>query len=140
MKPTKTRKKIIEAIEPYMDKSLEFWCILFQENTQAYSYIWDEGRIFWFNDCAEFCDDIFNANDYTILWHYDITALLKYLRSHFGIIVLDWLGDKVFDLYITTSNSIQHTNYSIPNKPLHLYTEKEEVQVLEIINYINNNK
>lgn len=129
-----TRKQIIELIEPYMMKDLVDGCIV-------------EFMSWWFFRLKETpfydkkTDQYYTVTPYAEienyirrpLWHYDITAVLKYIKQvhwvYFSItpncmfikiMVEDWI------------NPI-HSIWMFPNKPLHLYTEQEEKDLLNIL-------
>ena len=133
-----TRKQIIELIEPYMDKTLSEWAILnwysneiniweyytywsyadwyFETNINGYELRFQRLKDNW-------NWDIWYYQIEKIIWHYDITAVLKYINKLWYWIEIDRFG-KVF---ILTNNSF------ILNKPLHLYTEQEEKELLDIL-------
>ena len=70
-----------------------------------------------------------------IIWHYDITAVFDYINS----INLWWVWPYYFDSvsfrkehYILTPT--WDNDYArIPRKPLHLYTETEEKELLDLL-------
>lgn len=142
MKITELDKQIIEIIEPYMDKTLSFGCVLdYKKRGREYIYIDDREIIniktwylLWYNkwDISE------------ILWHYDITAVLKYIGS---VVWKDWNGNDI-DYYChayrteihlketriwNDNNEIELLTWVFPNKPLHLYTEEEDKALLELL-------
>lgn len=128
---TETRKKIIELIEPYMNKELSEGCLLdFQDwhNICKISNLnLEENRFtdtqFW---------EVYNILDeydiclYKILWHYDISAIDKY--------ILDMQSDAYINKTIRRNRIEYHEllcwEFEIPNKPLQLYTEQEEKYLL----------
>lgn len=136
---TETRQQIIELIEPYMDKSLSVGCL--------FIYMWElhKARIWWdvinLEDLeVEDTDLLYMYNEYTeehrpkILWHYDITAVLKHIQEYFEIRLCDiW---EYFELY--QNWWIIDYDIKIPNKPLHLYTQQEEKELLELLTKLNN--
>lgn len=141
MKITETRKSIIELISPYMDKTLSNGIIC---NTQAYSrnngnniskneyiltdYLFEQTGIYNYVNTLEETKHFSWVRYITkIIWHYDITALEKYIMSLWFVI-------------ITYSNHKEISNYwfndwfwTFPNKPLHLYAEKEEESLLDLL-------
>jgi hypothetical protein len=140
---TETRKAIIELIEPYMNKTLAFGCVIdwnhFWNNKWFYikwnEYLWEYEWIttIWDNWKRIFVDKI--------IWHYDITAVFDYINS----INLWWVWPYYLDrvafskeYYILTS-TWDNDFAKIPRKPLYLYTEQEEKELLDllikIINY-----
>ena len=128
-----TRRAIIELIEPYMNKTLSKWCLYqfqnetIEEITNSYS-IFDlsaiiEGREAW---------------DTEIIWHYDITAVLKFFHTKIPrnypwecwiLLQRQWFVDDVKFSIPFRKNSKKY----IPNKPLYLYTEEEDKQLLELL-------
>lgn len=147
-------KEILALIEPYMDKELREGCLLQSLKKDKYREYF---RIF-----QNLCKDWDSPNDnymmlnisrtrlasnedterlnegelyeYKILWHYDITAVLKYAimewNWYYGYDETDWIS-----IYISPEKvEIEQ----IPNKPLHLYTEKEQKDLLELLLKLKN--
>lgn len=125
---TEIRKSIINLIEPYMDKTAERWCYIQLWDWLAYVYkrVWDIILTQWIWNMH--IGDIESSPEYKIIWHYDITAVFKYMQ------------EKLFK----SMNNFDITNwkiyfwendwaYSIPNKPLHLYSEQEEKELLDLL-------
>jgi len=129
----KTRKAIIEIIEPYMDKSLEFGCLL-KHNSQwdIVRYIGDN-NLYWKSWLWDYDseDEIYFFN--TIIWHYDITSLIKYIVGTWRFYGWDscWITPYIIEFQYNDWTAKEYE--SIPNKPLHLYTEQEEKGLLELI-------
>lgn len=124
-----TRKKINELIEPYMDKSLDFWCLILWLSPNIFDIImWqsetDYKTELWFLDVK------LNKWDYKIIWHYDITAVLKYIYNH-------WYEEWETFIWKNNFHFIDLWNVRIPNKPLHLYTEEQEKSLLQILLKLN---
>lgn len=118
---TETRLKIIELIEPYMDKSLSEWCIY------LYNNILYNTR---FQETLEhnFLLEIKKWR-IKILWHYDITAVLKYINKNVSI----WVELDRFWVAFIISNKLNGWIDFVLNKPLHLYTDQEEKELLELL-------
>ena len=118
MKITETRKDIIELIEPYMDKTKEVQIKtnqIFISEEWFYERTWDKIL------CINFID--------TYLGFYDITSIEKYIISKWYEIQIDndseW--DEKYILYFWKYVG----NFN--NKPLHLYTEEEDKQLLDLL-------
>ncbi len=139
-----TKKEIIGLIEPFMDKSLSEGC--YMERWGIYlRYLYrmrdkDFHRFMvcspnWDTKLARFqrgklsIEAVFWAwIEAKILWHYDITAVLIYIRKK--------LWFKKYKTYIQNKYFIYEVwqdDLFIPNKPLHLYTEQEEKELLELL-------
>lgn len=123
---TETRKQIIEIIEPFMDKTLSFWCIVYSKISSRYHTLLNEKNFVL--DVAYFTEKLELNWQEEILWHYDITAVFRYLKSN----------DKLSSDIIIYKNSIWIHRYwyealCIPNKPLHLYTEEQDKNLLELL-------
>jgi len=147
-----TRKQIIELIEPYMDKTLslgcyvtipwykreEWICIIsdYSSDEWLYAFIWWKSM------------ELYPINDIKpdkILWHYDISAVLKYIedRKHnFRNWKKDFLNPKFNtevnkDVWYVESDHQDMWEFingiEFPLKPLHLYTEQEEKDLLELL-------
>ena len=126
---TEAQQKILEIIKEYTNKTLKEWCIV---HLKSWKYskilkedIWNnEAYIQYEYDWSSSCH--FNKKEITEnLWHYDITAVLKYIMWNdfyieciSKIIIRDAWDDYIWDL---------------PNKPLHLYSEQEEKDLLELL-------
>jgi len=126
-----TRKQIIELIWDYMDKSLIEWCYM-QTQIWLYKYLWEEFESnnfkWWPNYLADNWKWIVNFNKNTItkiIGHYDITAVLKYIDNY------NFWSIRITENEIVTS--LWDKNACIPNKPLILYTEQEEKELLELL-------
>ncbi len=138
-----TRKAIIELIEPYMAKDLVKWCIIkthhklentynIVELTQAIiNSDWHITTDWKWNNILRSDTD----TQFRILWHYDISAVLKYIeytqKCSTGIVEI--LSD-VINIAMKRGKKW----VKIPNKPLHLYTEQEDKDLLELLNKLNN--
>lgn len=123
------KRKLIELVEPYMDKSLSEGCwidshsIFYKLNKTSY---W---RVL-FTNWMEFWSD-----EVKILWHYDITAVLKYIEEKLWIKSLTISTMETFYIWNKLSDMKEWNkeNGEFPNKPLHLYTEQEEKDLLELL-------
>lgn len=111
-----TRKQIIELIEPYMDKTEHSWCYWqFEDETPTVmSDMLSSQEIY---DSLEWTDS-------RILGHYSIDAVLKYIRDiKWKCIICDWDDFRI----------IGYGNIYFENKPLHLYTDQEDKDLLELL-------
>ena len=161
MKITETRKEIINLISDYMDKTLSEWCLFIRKyennsysickllhierrevywniTTTWYYYNYIDLKILrtdtyfyaiWWKNHKRFYDYIDK-----IIWHYDITAVLKYIENN--RIEKSWYDR--YDYFTYTKYLIQFWKReewfdAIPNKPLHLYTEEEDKQLLDLL-------
>ncbi len=135
---TDTRKQIIELIEPYMEKDLVDWCIVIAKNYIWYKKIshtiWWLVYLYWIElpFRHSFADD-YKDSLLKILGHYDITAVLKYIDFRDKIAIV--YNDNYIKFITIRPNIITwySLKYYIPNKPLHLYTEQEEKDLLELL-------
>ena len=145
----KVRKQIIELISDYMDKTLSEWCLLnwysneiniweyytywsyadwyFETNINGYELRFQRLKDNW-------NWDIWYYQIEKIIWHYDITAVLKYIEGKTQnkdsiILSIYWELQRI-DTY--TWDYIE-TIFETKNKPLHLYTEQEEKELLELL-------
>ena len=124
---TDTRKKIIELMEPYMDKTLSFGCYYYPEVWKKYwepkpselkKYIskkWEEPVIV------------------KILWHYDITAVLKYISDKVWNRNIRYMWITQYEILLQDTRQEMYINIWLRNKPLHLYTEQEDKALLELL-------
>lgn len=129
------RKKIIELIELYMYKDLSEG-VLYETTTWRICSLWDWNDIFidiepdWIYERWEDWRD----KD-KIIWHYDINAIWGYINS----INLWWVWPYYFDSvaiskdYYILTPTWDNDYARIPNKPLHLYTEQEEKDLLDLL-------
>lgn len=161
---TETRKKIIKLIEPYMDKTLSEWCVVILNSVwQKYT----EKPVKW--RYATFLSEwrylsktkVLTANNANrrfkssweiseILWHYDITAVLKYIVSKWYATInfiinetdlVNWELVRWIDFIYLYKNKLTNPSWElswnkIPNKPLHLYTKQEDENLLELLQEI----
>lgn len=105
------------------DKLLPDWRL--QTNRRKYSIIY-EYEYPWVLKYSTEKDSL-----WTILWHYDITAVLKYIENKISeyekyYTIANWF------LWFSFSNKEWET-IKIPNKPLHLYTEEEDKNLLSLL-------
>lgn len=159
----KLQKEIIEIIEPYMDKTLSKGVFVYlkrkQTNVEDY-FNEDTQEIDWMDlpDTIEekLCDLLSNVEikeyisrtkqkdtlEHKIIWHYDITAVLKYIKNKetcpYNLEYTFDLRDKWFisiNKLERWFNSIyKEKEFSkIPLKPLHLYTEEENKDLLQLL-------
>ena len=140
-----TRKAIIKLIEPYMNKILDFWCLLrMEEDWKVWYWIyvntefnWGEWKTYFVNqdngDCSLFCAE--ENNDYKIIWHYDITAVLKYIsETTYWSIKFDCDTIKVYN------DDCEFWTYLwvLLFKPIYLYTKQEEQDLLNLLLKLKN--
>ena len=111
---TETRKAIIELIELFMNKTLCEWCLFIDDLWNYYTY--DNKLPKWLIR--------------KIIGYYDITAVLKYFLPKY--VISNYNNKEIFinDTWIPESRELW---WIIPNKPLHLYTEKEEKDLLKLL-------
>ncbi len=119
-----TRKKIIELIEPYMNKELSEGCRVKYFLTIENSY-WIDVEFRKYQNW----EDLGKYVRYEILWHYDITAVLKYVRNKTDYCIWFPVGSDEYINYFI----LNKVKFSIPNKPLHLYTEQEDKDLLKLL-------
>lgn len=133
------RKQIIELIEPYMDKTLSVkWCLL--------KYIPDDYIHEYNVNNFDIFKEWFDAWDIKILGHYDITAVFRYIENFRYKYLQNWNKDFLnqrYNLVISDDewyidsdlekmwSFIEETEFKL--KPLHLYTEQEEKDLLNIL-------
>ena len=122
---TETRKQIIELIEPYMDKNLCEGCLIEIEWWEILQlWIYKTYTLWVYNQINS--DEYYDS--YIILGYYDITAVLKYINKK-----------RKAEIYLVTNDKFTiivpelQENWYIPNKPLHLYTEQEEKDLLDLL-------
>lgn len=129
---TETDKKIIEIIEPYMEKDLSQGCLVIHEKVNNW-----EPQLIW-QDLSYYAN--WYITNCKVIWHYDITAVFDYINS----INLHWVWAIYFDNIIWQKDywvlqTISDWEYiKIPRKPLHLYTEQEEANLLELLLKLKN--
>lgn len=139
----KTRKAIIELIEPFMDKSLCKWCIInywgdkflqIMDLIKNEDYFWAiklSNNDYW--NYWHFKKNIFKYDDFIIIGHYDITAVLKYINKWENFVLL-WDNWNKIEIH----NRVAWDIWYFTTKPLHLYTEEEDKLLLELLLKIKN--
>lgn len=159
---TEERKSIIELIEPYMNKELSEGCLVkydFRENWGDIMKVIDiesnkrYTSIKLWLDRYNVRDIQDNLNNFKVIWHYDITAVLKYIDNehreknvcYMAWEESNWFWDFDWDIFEYTdttfkpekcscwANISKNKTFSFPNKPLHLYTEQEEKDLLKLL-------
>ncbi len=69
-----------------------------------------------------------------IIWHYDITAVLKYIETYEDFYTeFDWPANRIEPFKFIITDLQDNIIWEMPNKPLHLYTEQEEKELLELL-------
>jgi len=84
----------------------------------------------YYNDTTELDYGLVKAKylQWQILWHYDLSAVLKYINIKTET---QYLNPTIFNDKI---NLFRHNGKDkIPNKPLHLYTKQEEISLLNLL-------
>lgn len=121
---TEIRKAIIELIEPFMEKELSIW-LLYKDKTS-----WEfEEYTKW-----QLLNPFNIVNNKKVLWIYDITAVLKYIYDKCE--EWKWYESYQWDKFLIEiySDDIEEDNtWAFPNKPLHLYSEQEEKDLLKLL-------
>ena len=140
--------EIISIIWDYMDKTLCEWCLIESKELSLYpeneAELWEiliVGRFYnqWnvniknFKIMNEYTEGLQNFDfedllSYTIIWYYDITAVLKYLLK--TKLRKTYYDNRYYYFNFNWDNSI---DIFIPNKPLHLYTEEEKQNLLDLL-------
>ena len=154
---TDIQKEIIEIIEPYMDKTLSEGCLIKWYSNDIYS-IWEMYKLWqlvenyteweldmWFKKIYfHWYWEYKNINTCfiieKIIWHYDITAVLKYIKNirHIGLELDYYYKDMWAWKRAIRSKEAEHIVYweakiwTFPNKPLNLYTEEENKELLDL--------
>lgn len=129
-----TRKQIIELIEPYMEKDLAEGCLIIDEFwyiQKIYKPTWENYRYEMMNWQSRIIDSMVK-----ILWHYDITAVLKYIIKNWWKIDhhYKWqiVGSYIRIEYLYESPD-DYDYYSFKYKPLNLYTPQEEEALIDLL-------
>lgn len=154
-----TQKQIIKLIEPYMDKTLSEGCIFKMKHHGSSIFtisLIERDIIYITKDFPnEWVDSIWikKNNIEKILWHYDITAVLKYIHNFrpktweldtdsktIISMILDWNEfvinfeyPKITLMMGEPKITLHKYVWFTPNKPLHLYSEQEEKDLLELL-------
>ena len=134
-----TRKEIIELIESYMEKELSEVCLILLKNIKDKH---EEIIKYYFeSDLCQYREDwkwhILWRNKwyYKILWHYDITAVERCIMENWCHFYSNGL-----DLTKEVEDCNAQSLWTLLLKPLHLYTEEEEKDLLVILNKLWTNK
>lgn len=134
---TEIKKEIMDLIDPYMDKTLSegCYCLLSDKYRmpQKLVFIWEEDENgFHYMRFTHWWEWKENVDDYRIFWHYDITAVLGYIDSK-EVVVFDVWSEGFVEVYRLDDEWWRETIWKISNKPLYLYTEEEELNLLELL-------
>lgn len=155
----KLQQEIIEIIEPYMDKTLSEGVIFYKKwnQTNVVDYFNEESQEVdgmeipdtveeWYFkiksnwDNKGFLDSIRRDKsiiEFKIIWHYDITAVLKYIHSRWYY--WSYCSKNCIEFADKSCVDDQEdwtTEFWIKNKPLHLYTEQENKDLLDLLKKI----
>jgi len=133
-----TRKQIIDIIWDYMLKDLKFWCFI-KSWWKIYKFLYEKETNK--NHIAKIYLDTETNLEYEkafidkIIWNYDITSVLKYIKNKV------WFKKrKIYDDVIMFEEVVNKkiNIIKIPNKPLHLYIKEEEKDLLKILIKLQN--
>lgn len=124
----KLQQEIMEIIQDYMDKTLSEGCLVEHlRSKEIIEIVYERPLDFYckkadlFKDIAKIC--IWDKSINKIIWHYDITAVIKYITDKVGSLDGGFYGENIeFPCF-----------WEIPNKPLHLYTEEENKDLLQLL-------
>ena len=156
----KLQQEIIEIIELFMDKTLSEGCYVKSEDFYPCDYCdricdcdWETeihyDKIIVISEKYRDWKDymwVINWNftninkyipidwDFKTLWHYDITAVLKFIHSKWYY----WNYYSKNCIEFADKNCVDDqedwtTEFWIKNKPLHLYTEQENISLLKLL-------
>lgn len=155
---TETRKQMYKILDEYMDKTLSFWCIIQTEDWHSDKY-WKPITYFRYNifDVDIHARELENDenDDYKIIGHYEIWAVLRYLEDLVDWRSWDYAGELIYE-----SGSIRYLPEFVPHdwdskdfisrgwvkeffidlKPLHLWTTEEEQNFINITKELWRNK
>lgn len=113
----KTRNAIIDIIQPYMNKTVVEWCVYSDVRNKRYIC----------NDKSDIKNVIIFTEswEWQVIWHYDITSIFKYIASFWFYVE----HNSMDSITINTDKWL----FFIPNKPLNLYNEVEETELLNLL-------
>lgn len=134
----KTRIELIKEISDCMNKELSEGCYIVDEFgyiQKIYKYTWKNNEYQMINWEHRTIDNSAHSIWAKILWHYDITAVLKYIHENIIILETEILFDKI-RFHIKTGE----WHFDINLKPLHLYTEDEIKDLLKLLKKLWKNK
>ena len=133
-----TRKELIELLEPYMDKTLSYGCLVNvdtrHKDLQIHSIMILKENWYWtaINELWQMCSFTQPEIRTKILWHYDITAVLKYIWKE--VYTYTYTSLTLWDRLVIFKNfrdlDDNRDFIEIPNKSLYLYTEQQEEELL----------
>lgn len=130
-------KEIMELIQPYMDKTLSEGCWITWPDWWYGKVIWNTSTV-WYIVGKEIMDMNpvqYKENEIEEIWHYDITAVLKYIIENIdeeNTLPEQITKDEIVFSEINVDEK-QEECYIIPNKPLHLYSESENKDLLNLL-------
>ena len=132
----KLQTQIMEYIKDYMNKTLSEGCWIQWQDWEYAKVIWNTITLWYLykKEIRDMNPEQYKENEIKEVWHYDITAVLKYVSDYGMYIMYEIIGDEI---YIWDSRSEATLNWTIPNKPLHLYTEQENESLLELLKKLN---
>ena len=120
----KLQTQITEYIKDYMDKTLSEGCYIQWPDWEYAKVIWNTITLWYLykKEIRDMNPEQYKENEIKEIWHYDITAVLKYIRKR-------WYEPRIS---LNPVNFIVCWN-KIPNKPLHLYSEQENKDLLQLL-------
>lgn len=133
--------EILGIIEPYTDKALSEGCYIEIDWEYITSLSTDESYIYQLYtnstvECIKVSKIEWDERVVTkILWHYDITAVLKFVRVNRGCFNINesWDYFEIKQFRECEKWIWAYPIWEIPNKPLNLYNEQENTLLLKIL-------
>jgi len=126
-----TRKEIIGLIEPYMNKELSEWVFMRIQTVEWENALVQKKCLQYFFDVekSSYCKFPWHSVS-EILWHYDITAVLKCIRK-----VWKYWAVAITSIWVIIWNKWEWFKkiWDVPEKPLNLYSEQEDKNLLELL-------
>ena len=126
----------------FMDKTLSFGCLLKVKYFKQFQKIcyFEHDRIYWVHDFINSWVETHcfrEKNIEKILWHLWLSSILKYIWNNNWIIVGGYTWSDVIywrdNLIVILTDGDQEYNFMFPNKELHLYTEQELKDLLDLL-------
>ena len=144
---TETRKKLVQLLEPYMEKELDVWSIIEYNNKlglhQIFIKEWDFFYIkplyynWWILIRKKVLEKEINEKLCKNIWHYDISAVFKYIYNSWKVIMNNDISIYEKEIFLEYKQWMKMIK--ILNKPLHVYTEDEEKDLLKRLSDLINN-
>ena len=128
-----TRKKIIDIIESFMDKTLCEGCLIDANEWVLKIHCFSKKRGYVCHDEDYDVVELVRLDWYKVIWHYDITAVLKYIDNNWYVNYNNLIDKIIVEKFPEWREVVPFYVGEISKKPLNLFSDLEEKDLLDLL-------